>query len=86
MPYAFFEGGAPGREQTLTWCCRLIDICDEFWLFGLSDGTLFEADYVMRQGRSSCLRDFSHLFDDASESRRAELLSILTGGDSTELN
>lgn len=77
FPYDLFEGGKPGRERTLEWCCRLIDICDELWLFGISDGTLFEVNYFIARGRKSHFRDFSDVFDSNAVTRRAELVDIL---------
>jgi hypothetical protein len=78
LPYAFFEGGLPGREKTLEWCCRLIDICDEFWLFGLSDGTLFELRYLLGKGRHAAFKDFSGMFDEQVGQRKPELADILS--------
>lgn len=49
LPYQYFEGGVIGRDKSLKYCCRLIDICDEFWLFGLSEGTLIETEYHFRR-------------------------------------
>jgi hypothetical protein len=46
--YERFEGGAIGREKTLEFCCRAIDACDEFWLFGISKGTLLELEYSLK--------------------------------------
>jgi hypothetical protein len=77
LPYKFFEGGLPGRERTLNWCCRLVDICDEFWLFGLSDGTKFELEYLIQQGRIQSFRDFSNLFDPEAASQQDDLRAIL---------
>src|SRR3989338_1130989 len=49
FPYNYFEGGIIGRKKTLEMCCRLIDVCDEFWIFGISEGTLIETDYFLKQ-------------------------------------
>ena len=49
LPYEYFEGGVIGREKSLELCCRLIDICDEFWLFGISEGTLIETEYLFQK-------------------------------------
>ncbi len=46
--YQRFEGGVAGREKTLEFCCRAIDMCDEFWLFGISSGTMYELEYVLQ--------------------------------------
>ncbi|MBS3149465.1 hypothetical protein J4455_02105 [Candidatus Woesearchaeota archaeon] len=42
MPYKYFEGGIVGRNKTIEYCFRLVDICPHFWLFGISEGTLEE--------------------------------------------
>lgn len=69
LPYEYFEGGIVGREATLEACCRLIDVCDEFWLFGISEGTLVELEYFYKKGHeaSKKLRFFHKQFDDESE-------------------
>lgn len=56
-----FEGGALGREKTLEFCKRAIGICDEFWLFGISDGTLqelIEAQNVLKKPIKQFLDQF----------------------------
>jgi hypothetical protein len=40
--YERFEGGPIGRDGTMDFCRRAIEICDEFWMFGVSRGTLDE--------------------------------------------
>ncbi len=45
--YERFEGGPIGRERTMDFCRRAVDICDEFWLFGVSQGTLMELVYAL---------------------------------------
>lgn len=77
FPYALFEGGRPGRERTLGWCCQLVDICDQVWLFGVSAGTLFEVQHLLSRGRVADLRDFSDVYDDEAAARRAELERVL---------
>ena len=47
--YKRFEGGPIGRKRTIEFCCRAIDICDEFWLFGISEGTLTELCYALKK-------------------------------------
>lgn len=65
--YERFEGGAIGRKRTMEFCCRAIDICDEFWMFGISEGTLIELCYVLkknlRRKRSKLIRLFLNEFD-----------------------
>ena len=46
--YERFEGGPIGREKTMEFCCRAIEICDEFWLFGISEWTLIELVHVLK--------------------------------------
>ena len=43
-----FEGGVPGREKTLEFCERAVEMCDEFWLFGISNGTLRELVHAQK--------------------------------------
>lgn len=52
LPYEYFEGGGASREETMNFCCKLIDYCDEMWLFGISDGTLTELDYFLSRNRT----------------------------------
>lgn len=49
LPYQYFEGGTVGREESLKYCCRLVNICDEFWIFGISEGTLIETKHFLDQ-------------------------------------
>jgi hypothetical protein len=39
------------RESILQVCFRLIDICDEVWIYGDSDGCRKESDYALSQGK-----------------------------------
>jgi hypothetical protein len=77
LPYPLFEGGRPGRERTLEWCCRLVDICDQVWLFGISAGTLFEVRHLLNRRRRADLRDFTDVYDDEVGARRFELERVL---------
>lgn len=43
-----FDMGPIGRENTLEYCCRIIDACDEMWVFGISEGTLIEMQHVSK--------------------------------------
>ncbi|MHA1832730.1 MAG: hypothetical protein ACTSV7_01955 [Candidatus Baldrarchaeia archaeon] len=61
LPYDYFEGGKVGRQKTLEYCLRLIDISDEFWLFGVSDGTLIEFYYCYKNGKP--IRNYLKEFD-----------------------
>jgi len=49
--YDRFEGGPVGREKTMDFCKRSIKICDEFWLFGISEGTLDELEYAVKTNK-----------------------------------
>ena len=53
--YERFEGGPIGREKTMEYCLRAVEICDEFWLFGISEGTLTELDHALEKGNPSIL-------------------------------
>jgi hypothetical protein len=49
FPYELFEGNPfVGREKTMMYCLRAIEICDEFWLFGVSQGTILEANHALK--------------------------------------
>ena len=66
--YERFEGGPIGRSKTMEFCCRAIKICDEFWLFGVSKGTLTELRYVLKlnlwRKRPKPIRLFLDEFDE----------------------
>jgi len=53
LPIEYFETDTINRIDTLTLCCKLVDACDEFWLFGISEGTLTEAEYFFKTHTSS---------------------------------
>lgn len=56
FPYEYYEGNPKiGRARSLELCCKAIDICDEFWIFGVSEGTLFEADYFFKRNEENGL-------------------------------
>ncbi len=49
LPYEYFEGNPNvGRKYTMKYCIKLIDVCDEFWMFGVSEGTLDELSYAIK--------------------------------------
>ena len=50
-PYELYEGGFVGRKKTMEFCQRLIDITDEFWLYGISEGTLEDLVYALKIGK-----------------------------------
>lgn len=45
LPIEYFENGCVGREKTICVCCKLIDVCEEFGIFGISVGCLIELEY-----------------------------------------
>ena len=49
LPAEYFENDIVSRADTLEICCKLVDICDEFWLFGVSEGTLTESQYLLNR-------------------------------------
>ena len=49
FPYERFEGNPKiGRTKSMGWCLKLIDISDEFWMFGVSNGTLEEVAHATK--------------------------------------
>ena len=40
------------RAEILQVCFRLIDLCDEVWMYGDSEGCRMEADYAERSGKA----------------------------------
>ncbi|HLC86782.1 MAG TPA: hypothetical protein VJH65_00695 [Candidatus Nanoarchaeia archaeon] len=40
----------------MEYCLRLIDISDEFWMFGVSNGTLEEVAYAVKTAKPIHLR------------------------------
>lgn len=51
FPYERFEGGRIGRNKTMEFCIRAVEICDEFYLFGISEGTLYETSHARKIGK-----------------------------------
>jgi len=58
-----FEDGVVGRDKTMEFCCRAIDICDECWLFGISEGTLIELCYNLDLPKPKPVKVFLDKFD-----------------------
>ena len=48
FPSDRFELGMAGREVTIDYCKRAIEMCDELWIFGLSKGTIEEMNHAIR--------------------------------------
>ncbi|MEM4181862.1 MAG: hypothetical protein QXX68_01775 [Candidatus Pacearchaeota archaeon] len=49
FPIEYFENKKNiERKKTIEYCLRAIKICDEFWLFGLSEGTLVELNFAKK--------------------------------------
>jgi len=43
FPFDRFEGNpAVGRDLSMEYCARAVEMCDQFWMFGVSEGTLTE--------------------------------------------
>lgn len=59
--YERFEDGPVGRKKTMEFCCKAVDMCDEFWLFGISEGTLTEFDRASKNKKP--VRLFLDFFD-----------------------
>ncbi|HEX7042813.1 MAG TPA: hypothetical protein VF189_06180 [Patescibacteria group bacterium] len=63
FPYEFYEGNPRleknnARELALRACFRAIKMCDEVWIFGISDGTLREARYALNLNRNPIRKIF----------------------------
>jgi len=75
--YDRFEGGPIGRAKTMEFCCRAVDICDEFWMFGISEGTLTELYHVLKENslrkRPIPIRLFLDEFDEDWKTEYAKL-------------
>lgn len=52
FPLDRFEFGKIGRKTTIDYCKRVIEICDELWIFGLSEGTIEEMDHAIKTGKT----------------------------------
>ena len=48
--FSFMEND-DNREEILQVCYRLIDICDEVWIYGDSEGCRKERDYALSRGK-----------------------------------
>jgi hypothetical protein len=48
--FSFMEND-DNREEILQVCFRLIDICDEVWIYGDSEGCEKERDYALSRGK-----------------------------------
>jgi len=72
--YERFEGGPVGREMTIEFCKKAIEICDEFWMFGVSDGTLQELLHAKRLGKPTklLLNEFDPNWRDAHEALKTK--------------
>ena len=61
FPYERFEGNPHiGREKSMEWCLRLVEMSDEFCLFGVSIGTLEETVHAVKMEKqvSVCFDGF----------------------------
>ena len=50
-PFERYEGGPIGKARTWDYCCRLVDIADEVYLFGIGHGTLNETAHAIKKGK-----------------------------------
>lgn len=49
FPYERYEGNPRiGRTKSMEWCLKLVDISDEVYMFGVSNGTLEEVAHAMK--------------------------------------
>jgi len=49
FPYERYEGNPKiERTKSMEWCLRLVDISDEFYIFGVSNGTLEEVAHAIK--------------------------------------
>ena len=63
FPFNFFENhGSIGREKSMEFCFRAVAMCDEFWIFGISHGTLQELQVAQKYNKP--VRLFFHDFDE----------------------
>jgi|SRR3989344_6615823 len=51
FPIDRFESGPLGREKSMEYCFRAVSICDEFWIFGISNGTLEELVFAKKTNK-----------------------------------
>lgn len=62
FPYEFYEGHPEvGRRPAMKICLDSVKNCDEFWIFGISAGTLEELVYAIEKGKK--VRLFMDDFD-----------------------
>jgi hypothetical protein len=49
FPFNRFEGNPKvGRAKSMEYCLRAVEMADEFWMFGISNGTLQEVVEALR--------------------------------------
>lgn len=66
FPYEFYEGNPEvGRDKTMAACLYALEFCSEFWLFGISDGTMQELVHAKKIGKP--IRLFMEQFDPDGE-------------------
>jgi len=81
-----FEEGPIGREKTMEFCLRLVDIADEFWVFGISEGAMIELEHFMKTRRDRPIKLYMDKFDpewkayyEKLKPRFGDLLSKING-------
>jgi hypothetical protein len=53
LPSEVYEFGIISRADTMQVCYRIIDMCDEFWVCGISEGVLAELRHFYQTGQDS---------------------------------
>lgn len=48
FPREYFEEGLAGRSGTIAFCCRAVEMCDEFWVFGISEEVIVQLGHALR--------------------------------------
>jgi hypothetical protein len=51
FPFTRYEGGPISKARTWEFCLRLVEIAEEFWLFGVSHGSLNEMQHAIKLGK-----------------------------------
>lgn len=52
FPFERYEGNQRvGRTKSMEYCLRAVNMCDEFWMFGISQGTLQEVVEAIKTGK-----------------------------------
>jgi len=49
--FSFMEDDG-AREDIISWCLEMINLCDEVWVFGSSEGCNIERAYAEKKGKT----------------------------------